>query len=1112
MKYYDSVHQFHSGAASGDAITNQMLSLRSHLRNLGFKSDIFAEHVDPGVSRDVRYLSDYSCRGHQLLLWHHSMGNNAVERLISLPHDIAVVYHNVTPSEFFEEPTAKYYSELGLAQLQILARRSKAALADSNFNRIQLLQAGARRVAVLPPVFNLDRFQHRLGHPSRRNHDWLFVGRIVPNKGHIYLARAFAEFRKKHSRSSRLVLAGDLSYEPYVRQVQAETVRLGISNLVWMPGKVSEAELVALMQTSGVYVSLSDHEGFGVPLLEAMAAGLPVVALASTAVAETMGGAGVLLSDKEPAIVASRVSELLGDWRGRRSVIAGQLSRISKIQSVDTKRVLTRLIAAAGGDEAPIEVQVQGPFETSYSLAITNRQVALGLDGHGGVDVSIFPTEGPGDYTPKPADLVKVPEAWELYRKADDVPYPEVVIRQTWPPRLADSPGGVTIAYFHWEESAVPADIVRELNDFSDAVAVPSRFVETALRRSGVSVPIAVVGNEVRVPETKNTCGVDEVKGLRGFRFLHVSSGFPRKGVDVLLRAYFEAFSGDSDVSLVLKTFPNPHNEVGRVLDALRRDHRNPPDVRWIDRDLDVEEIDGLYALADCYVHPARGEGFGLPVAEAMLADVPVIAPASSGLADFVDDSTARTISFRLEKARTHLATPSSMWAEPDRGELGAAMKEALLEKESSITSQRTARARQVVASLYSRDQVAQRWLALIEQARARKVLPSLAMVTSWNSRCGIAEYSRYLSEALPAAMGREIYADVGADIVDNAAERGVMRCWTDRFTPDLRGLQEVLDVSQAEVVHFQFNFGFFELSRLGALIESQATKRGVVVTLHRTKDITIADEAVSLRSIAGSLACADALIVHQSSDVERLASFGLTSNVRLIQQGNLPPLETSTEDIRRQVGFVDSEVVATFGFLLPHKGLLRLIDLVDKLREARPRLVLVALSAAYPGAVSAEYERTVRREIERRRLQDRVILITDFLDDELVRTILRGADVIALPYDPTEESASASGRMVISAARPTVVSKLSIFADVADCTLQVVPGDELGLEVAISSVLQDAELGADLAARAASKAAENSWGMAAQAHLEVYREAAENGRQRRTDLKYQRRVKAACS
>ena len=134
----------------------------------------------------------------------------------------------------------------------------------------------------------------------------------------------------------------------------------------------------------------------------------------------------------------------------------------------------------------------------------------------------------------------------------------------------------------------------------------------------------------------------------------------------MLLKAYFSVFDGQSDVTLVLKTYPNPHNQVDELLQLLRASHPNPPDVRWIDRDLEDRDLQGLYNLAHCYVHPARGEGFGLPVAEAMAAGVPVISVAHSGLADLVSTKTAVTIPFRLEPADTHMEIAGSMWAEPD--------------------------------------------------------------------------------------------------------------------------------------------------------------------------------------------------------------------------------------------------------------------------------------------------------------------------------------------------------------------------------------------------------------------------------------------------------------
>ena len=254
------------------------------------------------------------------------------------------------------------------------------------------------------------------------------------------------------------------------------------------------------------------------------------------------------------------------------------------------------------------------------------------------------------------------------------MPFPDVVIRQMWPPRVIDSPGGMTLEYFGWEESGLPASMVDDFNAYLDGVGVMSTYVRDVLRDAGVTVPIHVVANGVEPPDPTATVEAPELDGLSGFVFLHVSSAFPRKGVDVLLRAYFEAFDGSSPVSLVLKTFPNPHNRVGQLLDELRATYHDPPDVRWIDRDFEDRELDALYGLADCYVHPARGEGFGLPVAEAMAAGVPVIAVAHAGLADFVSEETAVTVPFTLAPAESHFGLAGSMWAEPDRGALAAAM------------------------------------------------------------------------------------------------------------------------------------------------------------------------------------------------------------------------------------------------------------------------------------------------------------------------------------------------------------------------------------------------------------------------------------------------------
>ena len=254
------------------------------------------------------------------------------------------------------------------------------------------------------------------------------------------------------------MLIGDTSVSDYVAFVQREALRLGVADRVVMLGKVSDNHLRSAFAGAGVFVSMSEHEGFGVPILEAMAAGVPVVAFGAAAVPEIMGGAGVLLRVKDPEVVAATVQALRADPGLRERLVDRQFVRIRKVQEFDVSALLERVIDRASGHEQPFEVQIQGPFETSYSLAVMNRKLACGLDELPDRAVSIYATEGPGDYEPDRRDLARHPRATALFRRSGDVPYPDFVIRQMYPPRVIDSPGGITCEYFGWEESRLPLD------------------------------------------------------------------------------------------------------------------------------------------------------------------------------------------------------------------------------------------------------------------------------------------------------------------------------------------------------------------------------------------------------------------------------------------------------------------------------------------------------------------------------------------------------------------------------------------------------------------------------------------------------------------------------
>ncbi len=350
------VDQIVPSFAGRDAIGTHVLHTRDALRDAGFKSDVWAIDVLPEVRDQARPLAELGVQPQPGTWWifHHSIGTPAAAVVAARTEPTLIDYHNITPAALLERwaPWVRDEVDLGRRQLAELAGVCFASLADSQFNADELIAAGYRNVTVVPPLFDLDAFRAEpdagtaarlCSDRSAGGSDWLFVGRVAPHKAQHELVKALAVHRSIHDPAARLRLVGSAMGEDYPRALQRFARRLGVGDAVEVTGMVSAAALAAYYQLADVFVCASDHEGFCVPVVEAMHVGLPVVAHAAAAVPETAGGAGMLLQDRSPLAMAVAAHRAVSDARLRSAMIAAGRRRA---QYFTLERGRRRMVAA----------------------------------------------------------------------------------------------------------------------------------------------------------------------------------------------------------------------------------------------------------------------------------------------------------------------------------------------------------------------------------------------------------------------------------------------------------------------------------------------------------------------------------------------------------------------------------------------------------------------------------------------------------------------------------------------------------------------------------------------------------------------------------------------
>ena len=353
----DAIHQLVAGFSRGDAISNEAMVMRRLFRGWGYESEIYCERrrILSELRGEARDLDDLKslCKPGDVAFLHLSIGSRANEVFPALPGKKVLLYHNITPPDDFAlvQPSTAADLARGRSQAAALAGSAAVNLADSAFNAGELAGWGYPPAAVFPLMLDFeklggtpDRATVRRFNDGRAN--ILFVGRCAPNKKIEDVVTAFAYYQKGVNSNSRLILAGSFAgTERYQRLLLTMVRDLKLEHVVFM-GSIPQSQLNACYRSAHVFLCMSEHEGFCIPLVESLVHRVPVLAFAAAAVPETLGGAGVLFHEKRYEAVAEMMGRLVQDELLRKAVLARQDERLAAFKARDLAGELREHLAS----------------------------------------------------------------------------------------------------------------------------------------------------------------------------------------------------------------------------------------------------------------------------------------------------------------------------------------------------------------------------------------------------------------------------------------------------------------------------------------------------------------------------------------------------------------------------------------------------------------------------------------------------------------------------------------------------------------------------------------------------------------------------------------------
>lgn len=351
-----AIHQITATMSVGDAISNEILAIKKILDSMDVCNEIYAENIDPRLKVKVKKYTDYKGNKDDIIINHFGIGSAVNDHVLGLKNKIKIIrYHNITPHKFFDgyNMVSAKLCELGRNQLNKSKDTYKYSLADSEYNKEELMELGYKNISVIPIIIAIKDYEKKPDNEilNRYNDEFkniIFIGRVSPNKKQEDVIKAFYYYKKYFNKKSRLFIVGSYDgMETYYNQLVRLTKSLNLEDVIFT-GHIKFESILAYYSIANLFLCMSEHEGFCVPLVESMFFKVPILAYNSCAIPYTLGGKSVLVNEKNYKYISGMMNYILENKDFKEKIISKQCERLEELKpekiELEFKKYIEKII------------------------------------------------------------------------------------------------------------------------------------------------------------------------------------------------------------------------------------------------------------------------------------------------------------------------------------------------------------------------------------------------------------------------------------------------------------------------------------------------------------------------------------------------------------------------------------------------------------------------------------------------------------------------------------------------------------------------------------------------------------------------------------------------